>query len=216
MNCWKSCSGLLYSLGSAVLSVLLLWGHFLPQRPFDSFPSPILTVLLPSFPQWICRTCLGSRCITAFSRRQAEIKFIFLCLVLVWWHPIHYTSVVFIFPLRMECFVFINPKCFLVSSIPVALLLRLQCMLVLFSCGPLCYNVIPKYCGTMPDTLSIRGISSGHVKEKKNYIKLILKYSSHHKSWLGCVVKGRKIESWGDAHVHKIQHLERSSMFQHE
>lgn len=153
MNCWKSCSGLLYSLGSAVLSVLLLWGHFLPQRPFDSFPSPILTVLLPSFPQWICRTCLGSRCITAFSRRQAEIKFIFLCLVLVWWHPIHYTSVVFIFPLRMECFVFINPKCFLVSSIPVALLLRLQCMLFLFSCGPLCYNVMPKYCGTMPERL---------------------------------------------------------------
>lgn len=152
MNCWKLCSGLLYSWGSAVLPVLLLWGHFLPQRPFDSFPSPIPTVSLPSFPQQSCRTCLGSSCITALSRRQAENRFIFLQLVLVWWHPIHYTSGVFIFPLRVQCFVFINPKCSLVSSSShCSHLLRLQYMLFLFSCGPFSCNVTPKYCGTVPE-----------------------------------------------------------------
>lgn len=50
MNCWKWCLRLLYSWGSAVHSLLLLLSdHFLPQRPFDSSPSPIPQSCFPAF-----------------------------------------------------------------------------------------------------------------------------------------------------------------------
>lgn len=151
MNCWKWCLGLLYGWGSAMHSLLLLLSdHFLPQRPSDSSPSPIPTVLLPSSPQCSCSTCLGSTHISTISRRQAENVYFPALGAVVWMTS--YSSVVFISPLGVQCFALINPKCFLVSSRPCYFhLLGLQYMLFPFSCGPFCCNVTPKYCGMMPE-----------------------------------------------------------------
>lgn len=140
MNCWKWCLELLHSWGSATLSLLLLLPeHFLPQRPFDSSLSPISTVLLPNFLQQLWYV-LDSSHITVISRRQTGNKFTFLHWVLLfWWHPIHYAFVVFISPLRVQCSVLINPKCFLVSSSPCCFhLLRLQYIFFPASCVCLC------------------------------------------------------------------------------
>ena len=49
-----------------------------------------------------------------------------------WWCSIHYISVEFISPLRVQCFVFINPKCFLISA-STCCLLRLHYIVFPFS-----------------------------------------------------------------------------------
>jgi len=51
-----------------------------------------------------------------------------------WWCSIHYISVEFISPLRVQCFVFINPKCFLISASTCCFhLLRLHYIVFPFS-----------------------------------------------------------------------------------
>lgn len=154
MNCWKWCLGLLCTWGSAVLSLLLLSDHFLPQRPSDNFLYPISTVLHPSFLQHSSSTCWEAVVSRQYQEEKQRISLLF-CIRCRHFGDVQFITYLWsLFPLSgcsVLCLLIPNVSWFPPVPVVSSDFITLCFHSPVPACGPFCCNVSSKCCGMMSE-----------------------------------------------------------------